>query len=79
MAKPVSKPDWTVGNPDFGTVTVEPSAAKKETGWLVDERIPREFLNWLFFNITDWILLQLKELFMMHLLVLAELMRILTH
>lgn len=55
MAKPASKPIWTVGNPDFGTITVEPSAAKKEAGWLPDERPPREFMNWLFYNIGEWI------------------------
>lgn len=55
MAKPTSKPEWTVGNPDFATVTQEPSAAKKEAGWLPDERPPREFMNWLFNNIGDWI------------------------
>jgi hypothetical protein len=55
MAKPTSKPEWTVGNPDFGTVTVEPSAAKKEAGWLPDERPPREFMNWLFNNMGEWI------------------------
>jgi hypothetical protein len=55
MAKPTSKPEWTVGNPDFATVTVEPSAAKKEAGWLPDERPPREFMNWLFNNMGEWI------------------------
>ena len=55
MAKPTSKPDWTVGNPSFGTVTVEPSAGKKQNGWDVGERPPRQFMNWLFFNIDEWI------------------------
>lgn len=55
MAKPTSKPEWTVGNPDFATVTQEPSAAKKEAGWLPDERPPREFMNWLFYNFGEWI------------------------
>jgi hypothetical protein len=55
MAKPTSKPEWTVGNPDFATVTVEPSAAKKQSGWLPDERPPREFMNWLFNNMGEWI------------------------
>lgn len=55
MAKPTSKPEWTVGNPDFATITVEPSAAKKEAGWLPDERPPREFMNWLFNNMGEWI------------------------
>ena len=55
MAKPTSKPDWTVGNPSFGTVTVEPSAGKKQTGWTASERPPFQFMNWLFWNINDWI------------------------
>jgi len=55
MAKPTSKPDWTVGNPSFGTVTVEPSAGKKQNGWDIGERPPRQFMNWLFFNIGEWI------------------------
>lgn len=55
MAKPTSQPAWTVGNPNFGTVTIEPTAQKKEDGWLIDERPPREFMNWLFFNIDEWI------------------------
>lgn len=55
MAKPASKPDWTVGNPDLGTVTVEPTVQKKQAGWLADERPAREFMNWLFYNITEWI------------------------
>lgn len=55
MPKPASKPDWTVGNPDFATVTQEPTAQKKEDGWQKDERPPREFMNWLFWNIDQWI------------------------
>lgn len=55
MAKPASKPSWTVGNPSFGTVTVEPSSGKKLNGWTASERIPFQFLNWLFFNINEWI------------------------
>lgn len=53
--KPASKPEWTVNNPDFGTVTVEPTAQKKQDGWFADERPPREFFNWLFFIIDAWI------------------------
>ena len=56
LPKPTSKPDWTVGNPSFGTITIEPSAAKKLTGWQADEKPPHEFFNWLFFNVgTEWI------------------------
>lgn len=55
MAKPTSKPSWTVGNPSFGTITVEPSAGKKQNGFDVGERPPRQFLNWLFWIVNDWI------------------------
>lgn len=55
LAKPATKPEWTVNNPNFGTVTIEPTAQKKQDGWLADERPPREFMNWLFFNINEWI------------------------
>ena len=55
MAKPTSKPEWTVGNPSFGTVTIEPSAGKKQTGWTAGERPPFQFMNWLFWIINDWI------------------------
>jgi hypothetical protein len=55
MAKPTSKPDWTVGNPSFGTVTVEPSAGKKLAGWAASERPPFQFMNWLFWIVNDWI------------------------
>lgn len=55
MAKPSSKLDWTVGNPNFGTITIEPTAPKKETGWGINERPPRETMNWLFYNVHEWI------------------------
>ena len=55
MAKPSSKPDWTVGNPSFGTVTIEPSAGKKQTGWAAEERPAYEYMNWLFYNLDEWI------------------------
>lgn len=55
MAKPASKLDWTVNNPDFATVTTEPTPQKKQDGWFPDEPPPREFMNWLFFNIGEWV------------------------
>jgi len=55
LPKPTSKSLWTVGNPDFVTVTIEPSNAKKETGWGADERPPAEFFNWLFYIHGQWI------------------------
>jgi len=53
--KPTAKSIWTVGNGDFATVTQEPTATKKEPGWLVNERPPREFMNWLFWIHGQWI------------------------
>ena len=55
MAKPTSTPDWSVGNPDFGTVTIEPTAGKKQTAWTSGERPPFQIMNWLFYNIDQWI------------------------
>jgi hypothetical protein len=56
MAKPTSKPDWTDGNPSFGTVTIEPSAGKKLNGWSAAERPPFQTMNWLFYNIgVEWL------------------------
>lgn len=55
MAKPTEKIDWTVGNPSFGTVTVEPSSGKKLTGWTASERPPHQIMNWLFYNIWEWL------------------------
>lgn len=51
--KPSSKPEWMTGI--TGPEVVEPSAGKKADGWNADERPPREFFNWLFQNISDWI------------------------
>lgn len=52
--KPASKSDWTKGNPDFGTVTIEPTAQKKQDGWFPDERPPRQFMNYLFNIHGQW-------------------------
>ena len=54
MAEPTSSIDWTEGNVDQATISVEPSAAKKKQGWLQDERPPRETMNWLFQNVDEW-------------------------
>ena len=54
--KPTSKPNWTLGNANFPTVTIEPTAGKKENGWGAGERPPHQTMNWLFYNIgTEWI------------------------
>jgi len=55
MSAPASNLDWTVGNPNFGTVTVEPTGGKKETGWTPSEKPPAETMNWLFYNIDQWV------------------------
>lgn len=55
MAKPTSKIDWTVGNPSFNTLTVEPSAGKKLAGFGASERPAHQYMNWLFYNIYEWI------------------------
>jgi len=55
MARPSSKIDWTFGNPNQATVSVEPSDGKKEAGFSPNERPPAEYFNWLFQNIQEWI------------------------
>lgn len=55
LPKPTSKPDWTEGNPSFATITQEPSAGKKLTGWNIDERPAREYMNWLFYILDQWV------------------------
>lgn len=52
MAKPASKPNWTDGDAEKVT---EPTVGKKLLGWIADERPSPKFMNWLFFNITEWI------------------------
>ena len=53
MAKPVKKPSWMTGV--SGPTVVEPTGGKKAAGWQVDERPPREYMNWLFQILSDWI------------------------
>lgn len=55
MAKPATSINWTYGNPDQAIISVEPGAAKKQEGWKTDERPPKEYMNWLFQNIDEWI------------------------
>lgn len=57
MPKP-SFINWTVGNVDFATITVEPSNAKKQQGWMPDEMPPMEYFNWLFYQcdqLSQWL------------------------
>ena len=53
--KPLSKTNWTVGNPDFGVVTIEPTAQKKEDGFFPSERPSRKTFNWILFITDAWI------------------------
>ena len=53
--KPSSHNDWTVSNPSFGLVTIEPTTGKKTTGWTPGEAPAIQFMNWLFFNTDQWI------------------------
>lgn len=50
--KPSSKPDWTTSTPGART---EPTGGKKSTGWTIDERPAFQYMNWLFYIITEWI------------------------
>lgn len=52
IPKPTSQIDWVPGE-DVGKVT-DPGAAKKALGWLLDERPPFTFMNWLFARIGNW-------------------------
>ena len=54
MNKPSSHTEWTIGNPNFGTVNVEPTTGKKVTGWTPGEAPPIQFMNWLFYNLDQW-------------------------
>jgi len=50
MPEPSEEPRWA----DAGSV-VEPADGKKDIGWLQGERVPAEWLNWLFYTIWLWI------------------------
>ena len=54
LPRPESFPDWTVGNPNFGVVTVEPESGKKVTGFTPGEAPTIQDMNWLFYNLTQW-------------------------
>jgi len=53
--KPTAKISWTDSNPSPGDVRAEPTSGKKLTGWTADERPPMEYMNWLFWNIFEWL------------------------
>lgn len=50
MAKP-TKPRWADGDPSY---VIEPSAGKKDTGWLSTEKPPFQYMNWLHKMNHDW-------------------------
>lgn len=50
--KPSSKLDWTTSNP---AVRTEPTGSKKNTGFGIGERPARETVNWMFYNVDEWI------------------------
>lgn len=52
LPKPASKIDWTDGN---ALKVTEPTSGKKLLGWTKSERPPFQFMNWLFFNLDEWI------------------------
>ena len=54
LPKPTTKPNWTAGNPSFGTVTIEPSAGKKLAGWAAGERPPHQTMNWIHWITQEW-------------------------
>lgn len=51
MTKPV-KPRWGDTDPSY---TIEPTTAKKNTGWLSGEKPPFQFMNWLQLKNYEWI------------------------
>lgn len=53
MPKPTSKPSWMTGV--TGPSVAEPPSPKKSSGWNIGERPAREYFNWLFQNVSDWI------------------------
>jgi hypothetical protein len=50
LPKPIKKPEWATGAADI----VEPGAAKKAIGWLV-EKPPHQFWNWFWNLCYQWI------------------------
>ena len=54
-AKPTKKPAWTVGNPSLATLSIEPPAGKKLAGFGSSERPAHQYVNWLFYNVGEWI------------------------
>lgn len=53
MARPDKFPRWADVDPV--TNVVEPPDAKKNVGWVKQEKPPARFFNWLFYKIYQWI------------------------
>src|SRR5690606_6355392 len=50
--RPTQVPEWATGE---DADIVEPSAGKKEYGWVQGEKPPAGYFNWLFSQLTRWI------------------------
>jgi hypothetical protein len=55
ISKPNAKTNWTVGNPNFNTVTIEPNNSKKQTGWQSAEKPAFQYMNWIHYITNEWI------------------------
>ena len=53
MPKPTAKPNWT-SDGDPAKIS-EPTTPKKLTGWLASEKPSHLFMNWLFYNLSQWV------------------------
>lgn len=52
VPKPTSFPNWTDGSP---SKVQEPPPAKKLAGWTPGEPPPMQYMNWLFYNLDQWV------------------------
>ena len=52
LPKPGTKIDWTDGD---AAKVEEPTVGKKLLGWIASERPPFKFMNFLFFNLGEWV------------------------
>ncbi len=56
MAKPTTTPTWVSdANAALTAYVVAPTAGKIAAGWATAEKLPAQYLNWLFYWITEWI------------------------
>jgi hypothetical protein len=51
-AKPATTPEWTEGNAPART---EPTLSYKQAGWAASVRPPYQFMNWILYNLTEWV------------------------